>query len=92
MNPPLHALQSDQPGSVTVGYGAGGGDPIQFISGDDPQDTGFIKLFVSSVYVDMGHIAQKPVIDAERKRKALKKADDNKMWGGSLAVVTVSQS
>ncbi len=62
-----------------------------FISGDDPQNTRFIKLFVSSVYVDMGHIAQKPGIEAERKRKAMKKADDNKMWGGSLAVVTVSQ-
>lgn len=40
----------------------------------------------------MEHIAQKPVIQAERKRKAMKKADDNKIFGGLLAGATVSQS
>ena len=89
-NAPLRALQYDKPGQVTVGYGLGGGDPIQLTCGDIP-DTGFFKLFVSDVYVDMEHIAQRAAVQAAHKRKMFIKADDQNIWGCSLAVVTVTQ-
>ena len=86
-SPPLQARQSNTPGQVTVGYGGGGGDPIKLTCGDVP-DTGFFKLFVSRVYVDMEHIKQ-GAIEAASKRKLDRVADEHKFWGCSLAVVTV---
>ena len=89
-NAPLRALQYDEPGQVTVGYGRGGGDPIQLTCGDsDVPDTGFFKLFVSDVYVDMEHIAQKTAIEAVRKRGMNRVTDKHHFWGCSLAVVSV---
>ena len=87
-NAPLRALQPNEPAQVTVGYGLGCGDPIQFTCGDVP-DTGFFKLFVSDVYVDMEHIEQEAAIGAVSKRAMNRVADKRIFWGCSLAVVTV---
>ena len=92
MNPPLRAGQYNEPGQVAMGYGIGGGDPITLsCDADEDSDTGFFKLFVSDVNVDMGHIAQKAAIEATSKRKASTKADKQNIWDCSLAVVTVTQ-
>lgn len=60
MTAPLHAGL----GPKTIGYGLGGGFPIDFSlsskeNGDYlPFDTGFVKLFVSTVYLDLDWIRQ----------------------------------
>lgn len=62
MAPPLRAGKGLDP--ITIGYGAGGGFPIEFsLSKNEngellPSDTGFVKLFVSTVYLDLDWIRQ----------------------------------
>ncbi|KAI0962768.1 hypothetical protein AcW1_000051 [Taiwanofungus camphoratus] len=86
MAPPLKRMQA-----VTVGYGAGGGDPIEFeLNQHDESDTGFLKLFVSTFYVDMDHIAQPSVFEGLWTRKATRKAEEFSMCGSWVMTITVT--
>lgn len=62
-------------GKLTIGYGTGGGQPQAFFLRDDQDklDVGFIKLFISTVTVDLSAIAQhspwQPARDAKEKHE-----------------------
>lgn len=81
-----------QPGKlVTVGYGAGGGDPIDFYLPDDGvSDTGFLKLFVSPTYVDMEWMIQDEFFHTTSTRGTGSQGFENKGWGAWIAAVTVT--
>jgi hypothetical protein len=55
MSPPLAKQTSeDEPSRLSIGYGASGTDAIQFSLPPGARvDSGFLKVFVSSSYVDM---------------------------------------
>ncbi|KZV62921.1 hypothetical protein PENSPDRAFT_230202 [Peniophora sp. CONT] len=61
-------------GVLTIGYGAGGGLPYTFsLSREDQElDVGFIKLFISSEYVDLSSIERSSPFDI-RARNIKKK-------------------
>jgi hypothetical protein len=78
---------------VTAGYGAGGGQYAFEFSLPDGQlaDTGFLKLFVSTKFVDLGWISQMSpfhACDSARLANAEVPADIG-IWDASYAVVTV---
>jgi hypothetical protein len=60
MFPPLAKQKSeDEPSKLSIGYGASGTDAIQFSLPPGARvDSGFLKVFVSSAYVDMGFLKQ----------------------------------
>ncbi|KAJ7264855.1 caspase domain-containing protein [Mycena haematopus] len=105
MTPPLlarSASSSDtgaEPTRITVGYGASGGYAFQFVIPDGvTTDTGFLKLFVSTSYVDLTGIEQPAAADSvyggerdaglesPRKRPML---EDAEMWGALDVAVTM---
>ncbi|KZV73851.1 hypothetical protein PENSPDRAFT_732580 [Peniophora sp. CONT] len=46
-------------GTITLGYGASGGRPYRYyLREDTKEDIGFIRLFVSTEYIDLSHIQQ----------------------------------
>ncbi|KAK7461776.1 hypothetical protein VKT23_008208 [Stygiomarasmius scandens] len=93
MSPPLAGLRGKNPSKVYVGYGAGGGDPIEFLLKEDEEsDTGFLKLFVSTTYADMEHITQPPVFDTLTSRKAMSKREEIEMWDSWVATITVNRT
>ncbi|KAJ7717814.1 hypothetical protein B0H16DRAFT_1798870 [Mycena metata] len=64
MEPPLKAKSSPEPTRITVGYGAGGGYAFQFVIPEGvTSDTGFLKLFVSTKYLEMSHVEQPAAAD-----------------------------
>jgi len=96
MDPPLPQPQGRDPMKLTVGYGAGGGDPFEFtLNPGEQSDTGFLKLFVSTKYVDMECITQKldcitsKMIPRKMQRK---KVDLTRVWGAWVAAINVSAS
>jgi len=95
MSPPLEGLKraDRDPTKVTVGYGAGGGDPIEFVLNEGQQsDAGFLKLFVSTVYVDMDHVTQSSPFESPSRRKPLRKPEETSIWGSRFATVIVDSS
>ncbi|KAJ6505179.1 hypothetical protein C8R45DRAFT_1181219 [Mycena sanguinolenta] len=67
---PPHHHKAAGPASeiVTVGYGAGGGYPIQFLLEEGKnRDTSFLKVFVSTTYVDMSYMEQASAGEAPQK-------------------------
>ncbi|ETW80067.1 hypothetical protein HETIRDRAFT_477650 [Heterobasidion irregulare TC 32-1] len=91
--PPASSMAAPlQPGqSVTVGYGAGGGDPIDFYLPDDAvSDTGFLKLFVSPTYVDMEWMIQDESFRTTSTRGTRSQGFENEGWGAWIAAVTVT--
>jgi hypothetical protein len=90
MSPPLRGLRGGEPAKVTVGYGAGGGDSIEFtLSPGEVSDTGFLKLFVSTSYVDMDWISQGSPFDVFSRRRGQRKAQGGGVWDAWVAGVTV---
>ncbi|KAH9923544.1 caspase domain-containing protein [Fomitopsis serialis] len=66
-NAPLPSKSGDQPGQLCIGYGNGGVDAFEFsLPSGAERDTGFLKIFVSTHYVDMRGIQQDGLDDAER--------------------------
>lgn len=64
MDPPL-----SPGGSLSIGYGSGGSAPFTYyIEEGQTVDVGFLKLFVTSEYVDFSNIPQ--VSPFERGRKS----------------------
>ncbi|KAJ7016293.1 hypothetical protein C8F04DRAFT_1163119 [Mycena alexandri] len=44
--------------TVRIGYGAGGGSPIEFVLEGKDYDAGFLKVFISTEYADMRSLEQ----------------------------------
>jgi len=81
------------PNSVTVGYGAGGGDPIAFALEDwKKSDAGFLKAFVSTEYVDMQSLPQSSPIDVFQTRIGIRTQNITGLWGAWLGAISVSRS
>ncbi|KAJ7027242.1 caspase domain-containing protein [Mycena alexandri] len=89
--PPHHQkAPGPAPETVTVGYGAGGGYPIQFrLEEGKNRDTGFLKVFVSTKYVDMRHMEQESAGEAPQRLTVVKGLETG-IWGAWLGAVTVT--
>lgn len=75
---------------ITVGYGAGGGDPLVLtVDAGEHSDTGFFKLFVFSKYVDMDWLKQESAFEMLHRRKVQQKPDVAEIWDAWVLPVTV---
>ncbi|KAJ7286518.1 caspase domain-containing protein [Mycena rebaudengoi] len=78
---PLPAPNGAEPTRVTVGYGAGGGYAFQFaLPAGLRSDTGFLKLFVSTTYMDLTQIEQAGATEAAGTRRPRVEAVDAELW------------
>lgn len=90
MAAPLHHADKTGPTKLTIGYGAGGGDPFEFTLGpNQTTDTGFLKLFVSTKYVNMEWLSQSDPFDPSAKRSMKRKVQVTDCWDALFAAVTV---
>jgi hypothetical protein len=82
MSAPLAARHEDgTPSKLPVGYGAAGGQAIEFLlSGGVTSDVGFLKLFVSTTYVDMTNIQQTSPLLAAREGPRMVKPPAQPIW------------
>ena len=71
MAAPLAArLENSKPSELPVGYGSAGGEALEFFLADGvTSDVGFLRLFVSTTYVDMTALEQSSFLCAERGSK-----------------------
>ncbi|KAH9923562.1 caspase domain-containing protein [Fomitopsis serialis] len=87
---PLPRRNGDgEPGRLTIGYGAGGTDSIRFsLPVNVKKDTGFLKIFVSTSYVDMRSIEQNSLV--KRKDRGADKVElpFSDTWVSSVYVLT----
>lgn len=77
-------------GSLSIGYGSGGGRPFSyFLRLDQELDVGFIKLFISTEYVDLSSIAQRTPFDGKRADgRDIHERSANPVWdAATIAVV-----
>ncbi|KAJ7742022.1 caspase domain-containing protein [Mycena metata] len=72
-----------------IGYGAGGGFPIEFDLEGKDYDAGFLKVFISTEYADMSSMEQN---SAAAQRLLVRRApvDITGIWGAWLGAITVS--
>ena len=57
------------PSLFALGYGGFGTNPIEFYLPDDRKtDSGFLKVFLTTAYVDMTNVAQSPISEAASSR------------------------
>ncbi|KZV70057.1 hypothetical protein PENSPDRAFT_607783 [Peniophora sp. CONT] len=68
--PPAFGVRGEAPlpanGKLTIGYGAGGGQPFKYyLRPDQDLDVGFIKLFVSTRPVDLSSVVQRSPFGTE---------------------------
>ncbi|KAJ6505615.1 caspase domain-containing protein [Mycena vulgaris] len=71
-----------------IGYGAGGGYPIEFDLEGKDYDAAFLKVFISTEYSDMSSLVQK---SAAAQRLFVKRPPDiTGIWGAWLGAITVS--
>ncbi|KAJ7301266.1 caspase domain-containing protein [Mycena albidolilacea] len=93
MEPPLKAKSGPGPTRITIGYGAGGGYAFQFVIPEGvTSDTGFLKLFVSTKYLDMSGVEQPAAADTVirgRGSHAERPAMAAEIWSAVDAVVTM---
>ncbi|KAJ7717713.1 hypothetical protein B0H16DRAFT_1475958 [Mycena metata] len=89
--PPHHQnAPGRSPETVTVGYGAGGAYPIQFrLEEGQNRDTGFLRVFVSTKYVDMRHMEQESAAETPQRLTVVKVLETG-IWGAWLGAVTVT--
>ncbi|KAJ6553745.1 caspase domain-containing protein [Mycena vulgaris] len=73
--------------TVHIGYGAGGGYPIEFDLEGKNYDAGFLKVFISTEYADMSSLVQE---SAAAQRVAKRSPDVTGLWGAWLGAITVS--
>ncbi|KAJ7712630.1 caspase domain-containing protein [Mycena metata] len=74
--------------TVRIGYGAGGGDPIEFVLEGKDYDAGFLKVFISTEYADMGSLEQDSA--AAQRGMGKRVSDITGIWGAWLGAVTVT--
>jgi len=74
MAAPLAARHEDgRPSELPVGYGSAGGEALQFsLPAGVTADIGFMKLFVSTTYVNMTALEQESPFHAARGTKRAK--------------------
>jgi len=67
---PLKRRKPDgTPSLFAVGYGGFGTDPVEFYLPPGCQtDSGFLKVFLTTKYVDMTNIAQPPISEVSSSR------------------------
>ncbi|VDB92293.1 unnamed protein product [Peniophora sp. CBMAI 1063] len=64
-------------GSLSIGYGAGGGRPFTcFTRSDQDLDVGFLKFFFTTEFVDLGGIAQMSPFEKSRPRNIRRRQPD----------------
>lgn len=91
------------PTYVTVGYGPGGFDPIEYALPDGkPSNTGFLKAFVSTKWVDMGWMTRSPpstdILNSfpappgGAQAGSRKEDQDAGVWDAYIAAVTIKQA
>lgn len=81
-------------GSLTIGYGAGGGQPRQYwLRPGQEIDIGFLKLFVTTQWIDFTNIAQpSPFSDDGRAQSEVKISNKNLALWDSILVTLVQRS
>ncbi|KAJ6526440.1 hypothetical protein B0H19DRAFT_1042189 [Mycena capillaripes] len=85
-----HKTEAPAPKTVTVGYGAGGGDPIGFVLGEDQiRDSGFLKVFVSTEYCDMRSLEQPAAAESGPRLFGRRVPEIHGEWSAWLGVITV---
>ncbi|KAF8815985.1 hypothetical protein BYT27DRAFT_7209205 [Phlegmacium glaucopus] len=91
MSAPLRGQHGANPGKVTIGYGAGGGFPLELtLPPGRSSDTGFLKLFVSTTPVSLDWIAQDSLLDGVSKRHLVdREILDSACWDAWIATITV---
>ncbi|KAF9005554.1 caspase domain-containing protein [Cyathus striatus] len=73
--------------SLTIGYGASGSSPFRYyLRPEQNVDVGFIKLFISTKYIDLGEIPQKPPFGHGRA-SAVEEMKPLEIWGTILIPV-----
>jgi len=91
MSPPLLRRKSeDEPSKLPVGYGASGTDAMQFsLPPGIKVDSGFLKVFVSSAYVDMSILQQDSPLNKPPRLAKVTALPFNDVWDAWTFVVTV---
>ncbi|KAJ7191621.1 caspase domain-containing protein [Mycena pura] len=74
--------------TVRIGYGAGGGDPIEFVLEGKDCDAGFLKVFMSTEYADMRSVEQGSAASQRYGRREV--PDITSIWGAWLGAIIVS--
>jgi len=76
-------------GSLTVGYGSGGGTPKKYnLREGQDIDIGFMKLFLSDRYVDLSKIPQEsPFSKKGHKRQSVDVEITDGRWATSLITI-----
>jgi hypothetical protein len=91
-----HSQPVPKGGSVTVGYGPGGGHPIMFRLPENSQsDTTFFKVFASSEWVDLSILEQDSIfhnqsVGSRGLVHSRPKATPPPSWATCLAAVTIT--
>ena len=90
MTTPLHHADLMGLAKLNIGYGAGGGNPFEFtLRPNQTTDMGFLKLFVSTKYVDMGWLCQKDPFDPLARHQMQRKIQATDFWDALFVAVTV---
>ncbi|KAI0313035.1 hypothetical protein OF83DRAFT_1176058 [Amylostereum chailletii] len=77
--------------SLTIGYGTGGARPLNFfLRAEQKVDVGFLKLFISTEHVDLGHIAQDSPFE-DGRANAIREKPRVSVWD-TMLVAMVHQS
>jgi hypothetical protein len=89
---PLCGRNHANSSSLSIGFGVGGGQPFEFppLSPGVQSDTAFIKLFVSTAYINMVSITQDSAVGGcTCQRRVQEASKDIVFFGSQVAVVTV---
>jgi hypothetical protein len=77
-------------GSITIGYGSGGGAPFDYsLREDQDVDVGFLKLFISMEQVDLSGIPQLTPFEEVNRVMGKAKAKPTGAW--STVLITIVQ-
>ncbi|KZT03693.1 uncharacterized protein LAESUDRAFT_331738 [Laetiporus sulphureus 93-53] len=90
---PLPRAKNGEPSKFPIGYGASGSDSIQFsLPHNLSMDSGFLKVFLSAAYVDMGIIQQtSPLTEFGRRARAETIPFDH-IWDAWIYVLTCNKA
>ena len=81
-------------GSLTMGYGDGGGRPFTyFLHPYQSMDVGFIKIFVSTKFVDLSAVEQRSPFESEGSRASHQQLPSRKLQedGWDTILIAVNQ-
>lgn len=81
---PLPAATDTEPGVLTIGYGASGFSPFQYVLQDNlDTELSFLRVFVSTKYMDLAFISQEAPFEGEalKNDEAAEQAAANEFSG-----------